>query len=123
MNSSVLFPVIAGLVVMISIPILLIIIPLKWADHIPISRANFWIAAIFSIIPIFGYVVLAVSGLAKTSGVLFGNLLFCMIGGLIGTVAALLNGPLRDYYAKSWTSLAESRKNKPNDSGVDRPSE
>jgi len=115
MNWPTLLFVIAGFVVMISIPIILLIIPIKWGSRVHISRENFWIAAIFSFIPIVGYVILTLDGSGKETGVLLGNLLFCMLGGLVGTVAALLNGPLRDYYAKSWMRLAEPQKKKPDD--------
>lgn len=115
-----LLPLVIGFVIMMSIPILLIVIPLKWGKQIPISQSNFWIAAVFSVIPIIGYVVIAFNQKDLSSNLLFGNLLFCIIGGLIATGAVFLSGPLREYYAKAWMGLAEAQKSKADKSDNDR---
>ena len=113
MNSLVVLSVIIGFILMACIPVLLVSIALRWGERTRIGRSNFWIAAIFSIIPLGGFVVIVLDTISKDRpGLLLGNMIFCIIGGLVSTLAVLLQGPLREYYAQLWLKGTQLQNNK-----------
>lgn len=101
---------IAGFVLLLGVAVFFFILPIRLDNRTPFTMTNCWITALFCAGGAVAYFVTVLAELGNIeTGLLLGNMLICVTGTLVGATGVFLQGPLRDYYAKSWMSLAESQ--------------
>lgn len=102
MNVEIQIMAIAGLVVIFSIPIAILVIASVWGDRIGIPKYSFWMAAVMCIFPIFLYAILVFGTLGDADPEsLVGTIGFCLTGTIFAVLIFFLGSFIREAFVRS----------------------